>query len=111
MQLRGAEDLARSRTADDHAGCPKVADSGTIITDLEGDDIRQIARGTTGAGSWSPDGEWVTFTAMSPDHPGDRTQGRIIVAAVDGSAMGVVTPPGYTWPTWVPEGVLPPSPG
>jgi hypothetical protein len=36
------------------------------------------------------------LTAMSPGHPGDSGQIRVIVAGADGSRMGVVTPPGHS---------------
>jgi hypothetical protein len=84
------------------AGCSDHARSGVVVADADGGHRHRIVTGTSAAPSWSPDGRWVTFGAYSPGHPGDQQRLRVLVATRDGRRVAPVSPPGYSWPVWVP---------
>lgn len=84
-------------------GCAEVPASGAYVVDADGANFRQVFGGTAAAASWSLDGNWIAFGTDHPSAPNDTTKLHVIISSLDGTTLGAVTPPGYSWPVWVPS--------
>ena len=87
------------------AGCNRASESGLFIANSDGSNQRHLVRGISTGAAWSPDGRWLTFAATSTEHAGDPAHLRVYAMSADGTRIGVVSPPGFTWAVWRPTAV------
>jgi hypothetical protein len=84
------------------ARCSNEAESGLFLVGRTGVGRRRLVAGTTGVVTWSPDSRWVAYPRYDASHPGDSGYVHVDIVSRDGRIKATVTPPGYSWPIWLP---------